>query len=55
MYAKGLKKMLFVSFTKYLKFGWDGRFVVIFVSLVSRSIPVFIEKILFVSSTKQNI
>jgi hypothetical protein len=51
MYAKGLEKMLFASSTKYLKFGRDGRFVVIFVSLVSRSIPVFISKILFLSST----
>jgi hypothetical protein len=41
MYAKGLKKLLFASSTKYLKFGWDGRSVVIFVSLVSRFIPVF--------------
>jgi hypothetical protein len=41
MYAKCLAKMLFAISTKYLKFGWDGHFVVTFVLLVSCSIPVF--------------
>jgi hypothetical protein len=44
--TKKPKKMEFISSTKNLEFKWDGHFVVILVSLVSRSIPVFYFKML---------